>query len=234
MMACNSTRESINTNNTTSDSTVYRLVKEHQILLTNYAEFKEHTSLYGASAFLINYQETVYAVTARHLVGQDGGVEPEINPNQLNDCLQEWKMFPRVEINPEKDTVIVSNQKKMDYIASDKDVLLLPLKNAGFEILPLNPAFALPVQGEKLFIVGCPYSEEDCRQNVYEVIVNAYDESTSLIIGTMREKIIIAGFSGAPLLNVKGEVVGVIRGGGEENGINYIAATFIAEIKNIK
>lgn len=234
MIACNQRQSGNSGNAGNSDSTVYQLVKEHQVLLTNSAEFKEHTGLYGASAFLINYQQEIYAVAARHLIGQDGGVEPEISPNQLNDYLLEWKMFPRVAVNPEKDTVIVDKMKKKDYTLSDKDILLLPIENKKFGIHALNPVFTLPVQGDRLFIIGCPYSEENCRQNVYEIITDSYDEATGLLICTMKEKVAMSGFSGAPLLTGKGEVVGVIRGGGEENGVNYIVATFISEIQKIK
>lgn len=233
MVSCNPNQTVKKQEATTIDSSVYHLVKTQQVLLTNQAEFEGHTSLYGASAFLINYQGKIYAVTARHLIGQDGGVEPQVDPDQITDYLLEWKMFPRVPIVPEEDTVIVKHTK-MNYTGSDKDILLLPLSDRSFGIGALNPIFALPARGEKLFIIGCPYSEENCKQNMYEVTADAYDEVSGLIIGTMKEKVAMSGFSGAPLLNVKGEVVGVIRGGGEDSGIHYVAATFIAEIRKIQ
>ncbi len=50
-----------------------------QIVLTNHAEFHGHTPLDGASGFLIRTEDDrVFAATARHLIGLEGGVEPGI------------------------------------------------------------------------------------------------------------------------------------------------------------
>ena len=49
------------------------------------AEFIGHTPLHGASAFLVKSQDgRTLAATARHLVGPNGGVEPEISLAGLN------------------------------------------------------------------------------------------------------------------------------------------------------
>src|SRR5262245_11377086 len=55
-----------------------------QLLLTNEAHFDGHSSLYGASAFLVqNRRGVVLAATARHLTGESGGVQPEIPAGSL-------------------------------------------------------------------------------------------------------------------------------------------------------
>jgi len=81
-----------------NDSTVFNLVREHQVLLTNSAQFTGHSELNGASSFLVKYHNKVYAITAKHLIGEAGGVEPEIKINELNKYFKRWKMFPRVSI----------------------------------------------------------------------------------------------------------------------------------------
>src|SRR5687768_2851825 len=56
------------------------------ILLTNEATFKGHTPMEGASSFLIKASDgRVFGVTARHLIGEDGGVEPQLDPSRFND-----------------------------------------------------------------------------------------------------------------------------------------------------
>src|SRR5262245_52243322 len=51
-----------------------------QLVLTNRAEFQGSTPLHGASAFLIKTQDgRTLAATAKHLLGQNGGVEPEVS-----------------------------------------------------------------------------------------------------------------------------------------------------------
>lgn len=94
-----------------NDSAVYTLFNKHQILLTNWGEFNGHTSLYGASSFLVEYKNKIYAATAKHLIGEDGGVLPVIAPNELSDAIKNWKMYPRVPVDETTDTVIVGKEK---------------------------------------------------------------------------------------------------------------------------
>lgn len=216
-----------------NDSAVFNLVKEKQILLTNSAEFVDHTGLKGASAFLVKYQNKVYAVTAKHLIGDAGGVEPEIKVSELNKYFKSWKMFPRVSIKPETDTVLI-RKSELNYDLLEKDILLLEVGNHNFNALPLQTNFTLPVEGENLYIIGCPYSEGNCKQNLYKVKYVAYDQETGLLISASLDKVELAGFSGAPLVNSAGEVVGVVTSGWNENNVFYIGATFIKEIQNVK
>src|SRR5688572_12345892 len=69
-----------------------------QIVLTNYATFAGHTSLKGASSFLVRTQDgRIYGVTARHLIKSAGGVEPPMEPAELHAALREWWIFPRTK-----------------------------------------------------------------------------------------------------------------------------------------
>lgn len=216
-----------------ADSMVYNLANKHQILLMNEATFYEHTGLYGASAFLIKHQGEVYAVTARHLIGEAGGVEPEMMPADIEDYLTSWKMYPRVTRKAATDTVKIG-KPTLDYTLSKQDVLLLPVENSDYEIFSLNTNFELPKSGQKLYVIGCPYSEAGCRQNVYEVTVDSYDPASATIYCLMKETMSISGFSGAPLLDANGNAVGVVVSGGSMEGINFIGATAISEIQKIR
>src|SRR5262249_7552885 len=67
-----------------------------QLVLTNHAVFNGHTPLRGASAFLIKTGDgRTLAATAKHLLGANGGVEPEISVARLSRVLQSWRMYPR-------------------------------------------------------------------------------------------------------------------------------------------
>lgn len=214
-------------------STVFDLVRDHQILLSNSAEFIDHSGLNGASAFLVKYQNKVYAITAKHLIGEAGGVEPEIKVNELNKYFKSWKMFPRVSIKPGTDTVVI-RKSKLNYDLLKKDILFLEVDNSDYNVFPLRIQFSLPIEGDKLYIIGCPYSEKNCRQNIYEVKFDSYDPETGMLISISNHKVEMAGFSGAPLVNSNGDVVGAVTSGWNENNTFYVGATFIKEIQNVK
>ncbi len=111
--------------------TVQDLVNENQILLTNLALFKNHKcEMSGASAFLINYKSKIFAVTAQHLLGEAMGIKPEIKVRKLNKKLTSWKMFPRVEIDPKLDTVIV-DADNLNYDSLSNDILLLEVTSVA-------------------------------------------------------------------------------------------------------
>jgi S1-C subfamily serine protease len=219
-------------NETTAANNINNLLKK-QILLTNEAQFTKNRTLEGASGFLIKYNGANFAVTARHLLGDAGGVEPEVDINELNKALVKWEMKPRVMTKSEKETVKLS-ANGLDFSQSINDIVLLKVVSDGFEIEPLTPNFILPTPGETLYVIGCPYIETNCKQNSYTVKYIDFDDAENSLVGEINSKVDLSGFSGAPLVNGKGEVVGVLTGGGATGGKNYVGATPIKEIQKIK
>jgi len=211
---------------------IQKLVEKHQILLTNEANFKQHTSLFGASSSLIRFRSKVFAVTAKHLIGKDGGVEPEIEPKNLALYFENWIMYPRVS-EKSYDTIQIKNTS-FNYEQVNSDILLLEVKNSKNNIYALSPNFELPNENDSLFIIGCPYSEVNCKQNIYNVSYVSFDPESKSLICLMKDKVELSGFSGAPIIDIEGKIVGILVGGWEENGKNYVSATSICEINNIK
>jgi hypothetical protein len=213
-------------------SNIGNLLKK-QILLTNHAQFTNARNLEGASGFLIKYNGTNVAVTARHLLGEAGGVQPEIKINELEKNLLKWEMSPRVISDAVKETIKLSS-KGIDFSNSTTDIVVLKVISNIFDLGILTPKFDLPAVGENLFLIGCPYSESQCKQNSYQVKFVEFVEASSYLACEIKSDVKLAGFSGAPLVNGKGEVVGMLSGGVELKGKNYILATHIKEIQKIK
>lgn len=178
-----------------------------QMVLTNQADFNGHTSLEGASSFLIKTEDgRVLAATARHLIGDAGGVEPEIRVNQLTRKIRSWRMFPRTM--PTK--YVEAESVAVDGLDNPfLDWLLLTIRNR--ESLPAYPLRLRrnPVQvGETVYLLGCPYAERDCKQNVYVGTITY--RAGDMFRYDIRPPVDIRGFSGAPIIDERGHVVGVI------------------------
>lgn len=217
-----------------NDSIVQDLVSKNQILLTNRAKFRNHEDeMNGASSFLIKYNQNVFAVTAKHLLGEAMDVQPEIQPTDLNKILLTWKMFPRIPIDPQFDTVNV-NAKKLNYDSLKKDILLLHVEDLKSRVYQLTPNFLLPNIRDTYYLIGCPYSESECKQNIYPIIYSGFYEEKSMLTFTMASDVKIAGFSGAPIIDFEGKVVAVLTSGWREGNTNIVGGTFIGEIKNIQ
>lgn len=203
-----------------------------QILLMNDAIFTNNRTFLGASAFLINYHNRIYAVTARHLLGDDEGTEPGVDQEKLADELISWKLYPRIPIDPAHDTVYIT-PKGLNYQANQRDVLLFHTVDYKANTKVLLPDFNFPPPGDLAMLIGCPYSEEACRQNIYDLIYLGRDEA-GLLLFECHAKVNFSGFSGAPLLNREGKVIAILSGVGEQNGVSILFGTPIGDVQGIK
>lgn len=179
-----------------------------QIVLTNYAIFNGHSPLMGASSFLIKTDDDrVLAATAAHLIGSAGGVVPTIPINQLTQKIQSWKMFPRTMPDDLVEIISLGINGLED---NDHDWLILSIKNSNqLPSLPLKLRRQPVRVGETIYLIGCPYIEQDCKQNIYTGIIKerAFGNCFRFNIDT---PVNLSGFSGAPIIDEKGYIVGIV------------------------
>jgi len=179
-----------------------------QLVLTHNAEFNGHSPLHGASAFLVKSQDgRTLAATAKHLIGPNGGVEPKISVADLNGAIRSWRMYPRTL----PDQFVVAEKVGAGGLdGHNLDWLILTIKNTA-EPLPATPLHLRPqpVQvGENVYLIGCPYVEEACKQSVYAGKVT--NRSGDRFRYDIDPPVDIRGFSGAPVIDGNGHVVGVM------------------------
>jgi ribosomal protein L7/L12 len=204
-----------------------------QIVLTNEATFRGHTPLHGASAFLLSSRDgRVFAATAKHLIGKNGGVVPDVSLDELDSVLQQWQIFPRTR---PKESVEIEGLGLRGLESPRCDWLVLKLKEGGAK-LPAQPLHARRDKvtvGERVYLVGCPYVEEACTQNVYRGTVTARVNDRFRF--DLDPPVELRGFSGAPIIDEKGFLVGVttvwfepktrgetyLEGGGEDASVIY-------------
>lgn len=187
----------------------------------NHIEFTKGRQSAGASASLFILKGKVYVLTAKHLLGSSMSIEPSVLPSQFDKELRNWLLISNQTMyNGLKDGDRIIPAKKI-YRPNDNwddDILILEAdikpEHVINNTLPLSEK--PPKFGDKIYFIGCPYAQEgNCEQNIYTGIVNAPIRELRFSISiepSNRNNINFSGFSGAPILNEKGEVIGVLTG----------------------
>ena len=175
-----------------------------QVLLANGATFADGQHLDGASAFLVQVGPRQYALTANHLLGADGGLEPTKKRSQVNNELVSWKLFAR-----QRATDTVRLDKLLNAEDADaSDALAFSIQGKKSRYHALTPRYSAPAKGEEVYLIGCPYAEADCTQNRYPVRVEDTSETEYLL--AQDESPQLSGFSGCPVVDKQGRVLGLL------------------------
>ncbi|MBK1791277.1 S1 family peptidase [Persicirhabdus sediminis] len=182
-----------------------------QIVLTNEAKFTGHTPLRGASAFLVQDKRGLtYGATARHLLGPNGGVTPEIDSYYLDEVLESWKVHPRTLSDQSLKLGRVIFTEDYAYEESHDWLVMETVFNPlGYPAQPLRMRAEPAEVGETVYLVGVPYDEPASVQNVYKGEVTKREHG-NLFRFSIEPAVDLRGFSGAPILDTNGHAIGVL------------------------
>lgn len=198
-----------------------------QILLTNEYRLDKSVS-YGASSFLIKAKGDTLLCTVKHLLGEAMGISPEIKTNKFNSKFGYWKAYPRIG-KITNDTISVS--KLITENQNDIDIILLDCElGKDNAISTLTPRFSKATKDEKFEIIGCEYSDTECYQRIYFATMDSYEGGQILLKSEV--KFAPSGFSGAPIIDSKGLVIGILSGAKEFEGELYLAIEPLSKIEN--
>jgi hypothetical protein len=222
LLSCNSKNKTDKTTNWKTDN----YIDSVQILLTNQYNLNESSS-FGASSFLVKAKNDTLLCTAKHLLGDAMGIIPEVKTDKFNSVLVSWKAFPRGD-KLSKDTI--TGTKLVNEKIADVDIILQECKlGESNNIIALTPRFTRAKKGERFEIIGCEYTDFDCHQRSYYATMDSYE--SGLIALKSETKFEATGFSGAPVIDSKGLVIGVLSAGGEFEGDLYL---FIEPLTKVK
>ena len=155
------------------------------------------------------------------------GIIPEIKTNIFNSQFNYWKAFAR-QNKLSNDTINCTHlvTEKLNNI----DIILLActpgIKN---DIVVLNPRFSKAKIGEEFQIISCEYSDSGCHQRQFNVTMHAYENGQLWI--KSEHNFAPSGFSGAPLIDSNGLVLGIVSSGIEVDGELYIIIEPLTKLK---
>lgn len=110
--------------------------------------------------------------------------------------------------------------------SKENDYIIFRIKIGNYKILnPISIVSQIPQVGEDVFAIGNPRGLES---TLSKGIVSGYRENNSLIQTTTE---ITHGSSGGPLLNMRGEVVGITSAGLGEANLNFAVNIKVLNLK---
>lgn len=182
-----------------------------QLVLTHDSEFRGHSGLKGASAFLIELpDQRIIAATAKHLLGEDGGVSPKLRVNEIDGAIVAWKLHPRSK--PDGTVAVTGLFGPTGAYGALDDWLLLDINQKESELpaSPLKLRHAPLQKGETVYIVGVRYDNDENTQEVFPGKVT--NPEYGIVECKLDKPANLEGFSGAPVLDADGHVVALLTG----------------------
>jgi hypothetical protein len=161
-------------------------------------------------------------LTALHLFGPSGGLDRQYAPAELHGLVKELQLKPFGSKNVVARTQSALRRKGPTLVEDESRVQfdlavfsLAPKPTPKMTVLPL--AEKNPVMGEWVWLVGDEFSDQPQRQRLFAAQVGIVNLNGGLL--RLKEPVELQGFSGGPVVNTKGEVVGILISGSEAGAI---------------
>ena len=192
------------------------------ILLELDIQFKDKTQIAGASGFLMRLPNgAVVAATAKHAACDEKAVDA------FESSLKAFKMHPRTlpqrSVTMRKAAILPPDAKKLD--------CLLMRVGPGPCPVEVRPARDTPAEeGEAVYLVAVPYGQR-AVQNVYKGTVRKLLKGDAEFAYEIEGKVDSSGFSGAPVLDATGSIVGLHLGKVKyDDGTEYMRAVNVSSM----
>jgi hypothetical protein len=181
------------------------------IAMINHIEYEDAEFEVAGCGFLLDWEGEIYAVTAKHVL--TFFKSEHMDTVHFRDSLKQWRMYPKGE--PENsvllgDLVNEDVDEPLKGVPPERDWLLFRVKERSMNIEPLKFRDTPLSPGEKVFIVGWRYTDEDCTQRIHEgefeqSLAGAFLVSTETLADNT-----MPGLSGAPVIDSRGDVIGIM------------------------
>jgi hypothetical protein len=187
-----------------------------KIAVVNQIDYTDGHHPVAGCGFLLEVGDEVLAATAKHVLTyfKSG----EMDSVDFRGSLKSWKMFPKdrpAELVVVGELINQDSGESLQRIPCERDWLVFTVEQASEEIQPLRFRTTPLQEGEPVYVIGWRYTEKSCPQIVYE---GEYVRSERGAVLITVEKLIdntIPGLSGAPVIDARGYLIGMMsRGSG--------------------
>ncbi|WP_198538109.1 trypsin-like peptidase domain-containing protein [Marinicella sediminis] len=172
----------------------------------------EETKTFVGSAFLLQHQKNLYAVTAKHVLMavMDQGIQYIDVANHV----KQWQLHPFNEVTGTVTLGRLINAdatEKLDMEVLKDDWLLFEVNNNDAALKPVQLASEPLKAGDQIHVFGCYYQVQDsCQQEHFTGVYLKHTDHNLLVRLDDVETAQLRGLSGAPVLNDRHEVVGIV------------------------
>ncbi|OJJ16126.1 hypothetical protein BKI52_35760 [marine bacterium AO1-C] len=184
-----------------------------QIALINNVKFTDakYNNPYAGSAFLLDTGKEIVAVTAKHVLLL--AKSKPMTSVHFKGTLKEWAFHPKGDSTKPiiaKELVNTDiNEKLNPAKLMNKDCIVFSLKDVPKHIQALKLRNT-PIQpNETVYVIGCPYVDKSCVQNVYKGKF-VRTQGVNLLVRLENAQLNLGGMSGGAVIDKNGKVVGVV------------------------
>ncbi|MFK8105204.1 MAG: trypsin-like peptidase domain-containing protein [Saprospiraceae bacterium] len=192
----------------------------------------------ASNGFLVNYENKTYAITAKHILMI--AKTDKMQFVDFNQELKEWRMHPKNDKTSYVvlDQLLNSNRKDSltwDYMYANWDTyndwLIFSIRENKTKHKPLQFRKKPLVKGEALYAIGWSYSDTTGAQRMYTYTFDKTEGNYHNLV-QVKGPTRLGGLSGAPVVDERGELVGLVTSGGADEETKKIMLE-VTSIKNM-
>lgn len=171
----------------------------------------------AGTAFLLRTQQQTLLVTAQHLFGPGGGLDADVPWSEVPSRvrMERCETYTRGGgVWSARAPLAIENAHPGFDEADMRDLAAFPVAGEAGSLPALHLASAPPAIGEPVWLVAQTIGEPRSTALTHRGVVMAVTDHVLAFV--YDQPISITATSGAPIVNARGEVVGVNYGGGQD------------------
>jgi len=181
-----------------------------RIAMVSRIRYSDSNHPVGPSAFLLQDGDEIVAVTAKHVLRFFKS--EAMDSVSFRGTLVSWEMVPKdapTDVTVLGALINEDEEESLEGIPVARDWILFTVESTSKSVTPLRLRSTPLKKGETVFVVGWRYTDEG-RQHVYPGKYVRSEKGSVLI--DIRELVdnTIPGLSGAPVIDTRGHVVGLM------------------------